>query len=105
MNPRSITQDDIDLFEENGLNPRVVTFAADDPTFTPTAALITDDSMGSPVGNGNVVRVPWQLDEIELMHLATGGTLWLSTWGGLPPHALFVQPKPTGMHQVMTEQP
>lgn len=32
---------------------------------------------------GAAVRVPWQLDEIELAHLARGGTLWLSTWGGL----------------------
>lgn len=93
MRPRPITQDDYDLFANNGLNPRHVTFAADDPTFDPCPALITDDSNGSLVGNGNVVRVPWQLDEIELMDLAQGGTLWLSTWGGLPPHALFVQPK------------
>lgn len=93
MKPREITQADFDLFAENGLNPRRVTFAADDPTFSPCSALVTDDSNGSPVGNGNVVRVPWQLDEIELVDLAKGGTLWLSTWGGLPPHALFVQPK------------
>jgi hypothetical protein len=37
------------------------------------------------------VRVAWELDEIELTHLAQGGTLWLSTWGGLPPHMLEVQ--------------
>jgi hypothetical protein len=38
-----------------------------------------------------VVRVAWKPDEIELAHLARGGTIWLSTWGGLPPHMLEVQ--------------
>lgn len=37
------------------------------------------------------VWVPWKLDEIELAHLARGGTIWLSTMGGLPPHFLTVQ--------------
>lgn len=40
---------------------------------------------------GPVVRVPWKPDEIDLAHLAKGGTLWVSTWGGLPPHMLEVQ--------------
>lgn len=93
MEPRAITPDDIELFASNGLNPRRVTYAADDETFSSCDALVTDDANGSPVGGGNVVRVPWRMNEIELMQLAEGGTLWLSTWGGLPPHALFVQPK------------
>jgi hypothetical protein len=38
-----------------------------------------------------VVRVAWKPDEIEIAHLAKGGTIWLSTWGGLPPHMLEVQ--------------
>jgi hypothetical protein len=42
---------------------------------------------------GLVIRVAWQLDEIELAHLAKGGTLWLSTWGGLPIHLLEVVPR------------
>lgn len=40
---------------------------------------------------GPVVRVPWAIDAEELAALASGGTLWLSTWGGLPPHLLEVQ--------------
>lgn len=45
--------------------------------------------------DGNVViRVAWKPDEIELAHLAQGGTIWLSTWGGLPPHILEVQERP-----------
>jgi hypothetical protein len=38
-----------------------------------------------------VIRVAWELDEIDLAHLARGGTLWLTTWGGLPVHKLEVQ--------------
>lgn len=37
------------------------------------------------------VRVAWKPDEIDLAHLARGGTIWLSCWGGLPPHSLQVQ--------------
>ncbi|MGE3835888.1 MAG: hypothetical protein AB7H43_14055 [Acidimicrobiia bacterium] len=40
------------------------------------------------------VRVAWKPSEIDLAHLARGGTIWLSTWGGLPPHMLEVQPPP-----------
>lgn len=45
--------------------------------------------------DGNVViRVAWKPNEIELAQLAQGGTIWLSTWGGLPPHMLEVQEAP-----------
>jgi hypothetical protein len=40
------------------------------------------------------VRVAWKPNEIDLAHLARGGTIWLSTWGGLPPHSIEVQPPP-----------
>lgn len=50
-------------------------------------AILTTDDQGQ-----NVVRVAWKPDEIDLAHLANGGTIWLSTWGGLPPHMLEVQP-------------
>lgn len=39
-----------------------------------------------------VVHVPFHLDEIDLAHLARGGTLWLTTWGSLPIHRFDVQP-------------
>lgn len=48
-------------------------------------ALITRTELGT------VVRVGLKLDEIELAHLAHGGTIWLSTFGGLPPFMLEVQ--------------
>lgn len=91
MIPRDITDDDLAYWAD--LDPRPATFAADDETFLPCPAIITRDvepGTGN-VGDGVVVRVPWTLDEIELAHLAAGGTLWLSTWGGLPPHSLEVQ--------------
>ena len=88
MLPRPIK--DADLAYWADFNPRPTTFAADDPTFEPCPALITTEPDNHGVVGGVVVRVPWQLTEIELVHLAKGGTLWLSTWGGLPPHALEV---------------
>jgi ligand-binding sensor domain-containing protein len=50
------------------------------------AAIVTEPKDGEVV-----VRVAWKPNEIELAHLARGGTIWLSTWGGLPPHMLEVQ--------------
>lgn len=41
----------------------------------------------------NCVHVAYRLDEIEVAALAQGGTLWLTTWGGLPIHLIEVVPK------------
>lgn len=90
MRPRPITLADIDYWRE--LNPVMRTFTTPeevDAGVEPCDALVTDDQLGDQFGK--VVRVPWRLDEIELAHLANGGTLWLSTWGGLPMHMLEVQ--------------
>lgn len=46
------------------------------------------------VGAG-FVHVAWDLNEIELAQLATGGRLWLTTWGGLPVHCLQVVARDT----------
>jgi hypothetical protein len=54
-------------------------------------ALVTVD----PDRGTHIIRVPFELDEIEVAHLARGGTLWLSTWGGLPIHMMEVQ-EPVG---------
>lgn len=40
----------------------------------------------------NCCHVAMRLDEIEVAHLATGGTLWLTTWGGLQIHLVEVVP-------------
>ena len=88
MNPREITDRDLRYWADYA--PRSVTYAADDPETSPCPAIITDAPDLYGVVGRLVVRVPWTLDEIELAHLAKGGTLWLSTWGGLPPHMIEV---------------
>ncbi len=50
------------------------------------AAIVTMGDDGE-----RVIRVAWKPNEIDLAHLARGGTVWLSCWGGLPPHMLEVQ--------------
>lgn len=92
MKPRENTPTDMAYWAD--YQPRPVVFAADDPDCVPCPALVTtvDDPYG--VVGPTVVRVAYTLDEVELAHLAKGGTLWLSTWGGLPPHMLEVQPPP-----------
>lgn len=87
MRPRAITDADLEYW--SSLNPRPVTMTGPgevDAGIEPCPALVTDGDQF-----GQVVRVPWELDEIELAALAKGGTLWLSTWGGLPVHMLEVQ--------------
>lgn len=87
MKPRPITEADMAYWAD--LNPRPATISGPgeiEADIEPCPAVITDgDEFGI------VVRVPWELNEIELTHLARGGTLWLSTWGGLPIHMMEVQ--------------
>lgn len=54
------------------------------PDVIPCPALVAEAT--------NMVHVAYQLDEIEVAHLARGGTLWLTTWGGLPVHLVEVVP-------------
>jgi hypothetical protein len=89
MKPRLIEPRDLAYWED--LNPEVTVFTGPgevEAGVEPCATVVTDDCIGNTFGR--VVRVPWTLDEIELMHLAKGGTLWLSCWGGLPMHMLEV---------------
>lgn len=90
MKPRYIEPRDLGYWE--ALNPVVTMFSGPgevEAGVEPCPSIVTDDQLGNLFGK--VVRVPWVLDEIELVHLAKGGTLWLSTWGGLPMHQLEVQ--------------
>lgn len=57
---------------------------------------ITNCQSIETVAEGELVHVPWIPDEIELMHLATGGTIWLTQWGGLAPHIVRIIPKMGG---------
>lgn len=72
---------------------RVSTFTAPEEQqvgIEPAVGIITQPREPADLGMP-CVRVAWKPDEIELAHLARGGTIWLSTWGGLPPHMLEVQ--------------
>jgi hypothetical protein len=85
MEPFDTGQAGLDRWADQ--HPRAVVIGGpkEGPDVTPCPAIVTHQPDGTPV-----VRVAWRLDEIELAALARGGTLWLSTWGGLPIHALHV---------------
>ena len=73
---------------------RVAEFSAPgerDVGIEPALGVITQPREPQDLGVA-CVRVAWKPNEIDLAHLARGGTIWLSTWGGLPPHMLEVQP-------------
>jgi len=91
MQPRQATPEEVErLHQQFG----GVIFGADmggpeeAPDVFPCPVLVYD----SP--NGRMITVAWELNEIELMQLVEGGTLWLTTWGGLPIHTLEVKDKP-----------
>lgn len=71
-------------------NPKPVTFDHPDPDVKACATVVT----GTPAEP--VVRVPWQPSPEDIAALAAGGTVWVSCWGGLPPHQLEVQASPAG---------
>lgn len=86
MKPRPTTDADRAYWVDYNPVGTVIGGPPDEPDCLPCPALITTDEKGR-----TIVRVPFELDEIEVMHLARGGTLWLSTWGGLPIHMIEVQ--------------
>jgi hypothetical protein len=87
MRPADVRRSDLDYWADG--DPQTVEFAApgDLPECEPCRAVVTRPDPRGP----SIVRVPWKPDEIDLAHLAKGGTIWLSVWGGLPPHSLEVQ--------------
>lgn len=89
MDVRPVTDDDVQLWSEQ---PNVTQaqrqimlapLELDDCAPCGVVATITSD-------DHLIVRVPLKLDEIELAQLARGGTIWLSTYGGLPPFSMVV---------------
>ena len=76
--------------EHDGAPSRIVVLGGPEegPEVIPCPTLLAQDAPGGPL-----FHVAYRLDEIELAHLAQGGTLWLTTWGGLPIHRLDVLPK------------
>jgi hypothetical protein len=76
--------------ERDGLDEYPVTIGGppEGPEVIPCPALLACDVHR----NTHMVHVAWQLNELELAALAQGGTLWLTTWGGLPIHSIEVTP-------------
>lgn len=77
--------------DPNEMRSVVIGGPQESPDVIPCPALITPSLPGEDTDRP-IVRVAFEVDEIELAHLARGGTLWLSTWGGLPVHRIEVQP-------------
>lgn len=90
MNPvTEITEQHMHYWVDYPSRLSVFTAPDDPPGCVPCKAIITLVNEGGR--DFSVVRVPWKPDEIELVHMARGGTVWLSTWGGLPAHMIEVQ--------------
>lgn len=86
MNPKPATDEQVAWWAERDGAPgeRVVIGGPEEgPDVIPCPAIVTREM--------NLIHVAYELDEIELAHLATGGTLWLTTWGGLPVHLVEVE--------------
>lgn len=76
--------------------PMVIGGPEEAPDVIPCPALVVPlviPREDGTLASGSVYHVAMQLDEIEVAHLAQGGTLWMTTWGGLPIHHLEVVPR------------
>lgn len=61
----------------------------------PTAISVHNNPDDANLGERSVeYHIPIRLDEVELDHMATGGTLWFTTYGLIPIHRVEVQPPP-----------
>lgn len=86
MIPVAASPAGVDYWQErDGADSRSVVIGGPDegPDVIPCPALVC--------AAANVVHVAYRLDEIEVAKLAQGGTLWLTTYGGLPIHLVEVQ--------------
>lgn len=85
MNPVAATDEQAAYWAVRDLSVQVAVVIGgpeEAPDVIPCPALITPDRSRA--------HVAYQLDEIEVAALAQGGTLWMTTWGGLPIHSLEV---------------
>jgi hypothetical protein len=98
VKPRAITEADLGYWVDYDPVPQVIGGPPSEPDCIPCPAVVTRDVRDGREGQV-IVRVPFELDEIELAHLARGGTLWLSTWGGLPIHMMEVQEPPAALSE------
>lgn len=91
MEPRGVVPTDLAYWGE--LDPRPVTFTPPPGLAGGSACetVVTTEHAG-PADGQFVVRVPWRPTAEDVAQMAAGGTVWLSQWGGLAPHAIEVQP-------------
>lgn len=85
MNPVPATQDQIDYWTDRDGDVSLMSVIGgpeEGDGVIPCPALVNSAQ--------RVVHVAYRLDEIEVARLANGGTLWLTTWGGLPIHLVEV---------------
>lgn len=88
MEPREASDNEVQYWVERDCSKQerhVIGGPQEAPDVIPCPALVAP-SVGQ-------VHVAYQLNEIEVAALAQGGTLWLTTWGGLPIHLVEVVPK------------
>ena len=86
MEPRPITDEDLASWSEYDPTGVVLTAPGErEEGIEPCPAIHLQAT--------HEVAVPWTFDEIELTHLAKGGTLWLIARGGMPIHGMLVKPK------------
>lgn len=90
MRPRPPTNHDLDHWAtEDGNRPEafVIGGPEEGPEVIPCPTLVGVDEQ---FAGARVFHVPYVLDEIEVAALAHGGTLWLTTYGGLPIHRVEI---------------
>lgn len=88
---RQFTDDHLAYWSD--FDTKVATFTAPSERevgIEPAIGIITQPRVPEDLGVP-CVRVAWKPNEIDVAALAQGGTIWLSTWGGLPPHQIEVQ--------------
>jgi hypothetical protein len=88
---REFTEEHVGYWSD--FDAKVATFTAPEERevgIEPALGIITQPKDELDLGVA-CVRVAWKPSEIDLAHLARGGTIWLSCWGGLLPHMLEVQ--------------
>lgn len=87
MKPRNVTHHDLNYWQQQGFLAQPAKFVGSGEVDAESCETVLTSK-----GNAQIVRVPWTLSQLELGQLLNGGTLWLSIWGGLPAHAISIQP-------------
>jgi hypothetical protein len=94
MKPKTLTVDDVNYWAVREATPAIRADIGGPEELAedirPCPAVVMPEK--------SMVSVCWDLNEVELAHLAKGGKLWLTTYGGLPIHSIEVIPKDANPH-------